>query len=193
MKCYYIIAVCYIVLLNSIFAKRLIARDDQLCQINKNEIDPIVPCVENPSDTFINGKVISIDELGQKMNNKTCLALKPWSQIQRFMNQCTEIKTEQQYAQWVVSSLCPDLNDEKKDISSKIAEKCINFEATQCLCENNLYKYEDLYQCFRHNDTDVSLTSCKEKGWIIDSSAIYNINYKFLPIGILALFATFFF
>ncbi|KAG4089879.1 hypothetical protein H8356DRAFT_1716895 [Neocallimastix lanati (nom. inval.)] len=193
MKCYYFVVICYIALISSVLSKRLYSRDNMVCQINKNEIDPIVPCIENPSQTFINGQVLSMEELGQKMNNKTCLALQPWSEIQRFMNQCTEIKTEQEYAQWVVRSLCPDLDEEKKEISSKIAEKCINFENTQCLCENNLYKYEDLYQCFRQNDTSVSLTSCKDKGWIIDSSAIFNINYKFLPIGILALFATFFF
>jgi len=180
-------------LINTIFAKQLRKRDEVLCQINKNEMDPVTPCIKDASETLANGKVTSINELGEKMDNKTCLALQPWSKIQRFMNQCTEIKTEQEYAQWVVRSICPDLNKENQEASQKIAEKCINFEDTKCLCENNLYKYESLFTCFRQNSTTSSLTYCKDKGYINDSSAIYNINYKFLPIGILALFATFFF
>jgi len=160
--------------------------------MNKNEIDPILPCLSNPSEQTTNGCVPNINELGNNMNNQTCLALKPWSEIQRFMNQCTEITTEQLYAQWVVKSICPKLDKDQTEISTKIAEKCINFEDTKCLCENNLYKYKDLYQCFRQNETSSSYDYCKEKGWVIDSSAIFNINYKFLPIGILALFATLF-
>jgi len=191
MKCMYVTIIYFLVLINAIYSRKY-SRDQCYCQMNKNEIEPIVPCLDNPSDTLKNGCVSTIDEIAG-MNNQTCLAIKPWSSIQQFMKVCTEIKTEQEYAQWVVRSLCPNLNKDQTEISTKIAEKCINFEDTKCLCENNLYKHKDLYTCFRQNDTTSSYNYCKEKGWVIDSSAIYNINYKVLPIGILALFATFFF
>ncbi|ORX44655.1 hypothetical protein BCR36DRAFT_373130 [Piromyces finnis] len=190
MNCMYFISFIFIVL-NTINAEVLQSRDECYCQMNKNEIDPIVPCLSNPSEQTMNGCVSNINELAN-MNNQTCLALKPWSEIQRFMTVCTEISTEQLYAQWVVRSLCPNLDKDQIEISTKIAEKCVNFEDTKCLCENNLYKYKDLYSCFRQNDTSSSYENCKENGWIIDSSAIFNINYKVLPIGILVIFIAFF-
>lgn len=176
------------------------------------------------------------------MNNKTCLALQPYSAIQQFLRTCTEISSEQEYSQWVVASLCPDLDEDDADVASAIASKCVNFDDTQCLCEQQLYAHEPLFRCFRrtpetqpqsegmaNNEANVPSTptsnddntttkakivqaaptsannataiselevpdynTCKSHGWIIDSSAI-NINNKFLPIGILALFATLFF
>jgi len=190
MNCFYFVTLFFMVLA-AVSASNLQSRDECYCQMNKNEIDPVVPCLANPSDQTKNGCVPTVNEL-ENMNNQTCLALQPWSKIQRFMNQCTEITTEQLYAQWVVRSLCPNLDKDQTDISTKIAEKCINFEDTKCLCENNLYKYKDLYQCFRQDEKEYSYDKCKENGWIIESSAIFNINYKVLPVGILALFAAFF-
>lgn len=191
MNCLYIITICFMVLVNTLNAKNLQARSECACNIgNQNEIDPIIPCFNNPSESTKKG-CVTLEDI-QGMNNQTCLALQPWSSIQRFMSECTEVKTQQLHSQWIVRSICPNLNKDQTEISKKIAEKCVDFSDNKCLCENNLYKYKELYSCFHQNDTTSSYDYCKEKGWVIDSSAIFNINYQILPIGILALFATFF-
>ncbi|ORX81818.1 hypothetical protein BCR32DRAFT_293040 [Anaeromyces robustus] len=192
MKCLFIISICLMVLINSINTLSLKSRDECICKVNGNEIAPIIPCLKEPTSTTISG-CVSDAKIISEMNNQTCLAYQPWSPIQEFMSKCTEVKSQKSYAKWVVNTLCPKLNKDQIDICNNIIDTCIDFEDTQCLCKMNLYKHKELYSCFHQNDTTSSYNYCKDNGWVIESSAIYNINYKILPIGILALFATFFF